>query len=69
MLGVPENYPNELSEQEQQLMDQISARRKKYMEQYGAAESFYINADKASRRYTAPTEGNSEEEISTNLFR
>jgi hypothetical protein len=41
---IPKNYPKEYSEQEKVLMDQISARRKAYMQKYGAAESEYTKA-------------------------
>jgi hypothetical protein len=47
MPPVPNNYPKEYSAQEQQLMDQISARRKAYLQKYGSAETSYINADKS----------------------
>ena len=47
MTSIPENYPKEYSEQEKQLMDQISARRKQYMKKYGSAENAYVNADQS----------------------
>jgi len=44
----PNNYPQQYSDQEKQLMDQIAARRRAYYQKFGAAEDDYVNADRSS---------------------
>jgi hypothetical protein len=45
MPRVPNNYPATYTQQEQELMRQIAARRKAYMQKYGSSEDEYVNAD------------------------
>lgn len=47
MPKVPNNYPDTYTQQEEELMRQIAARRKAYMQKYGSSESRYVNADNA----------------------
>jgi hypothetical protein len=57
------------SGEEDQLLKDISERRKQYLEKYGSAEqSFMMTAD-AVRDRNAPIKGRSESQIATNLFK
>jgi hypothetical protein len=47
MPRAPKNYPAAYTQQEQELMRQIEARRRAYMQKYGSSESSYVNADDA----------------------
>jgi hypothetical protein len=50
MPRVPNNYPATYTQQEQELMRQIAARRKAYMQKYGSSEDEYVNADNGDGR-------------------
>lgn len=69
MEPLPNNYPDQFSEEERQVVDTISERRRKYLEKYGAAEDFYIRADKNSKDYTTPSKATSEVQVTKDLFK
>jgi hypothetical protein len=68
-------YPDAFEAQEAQLLAQVSARRKAYMQRYGKAESSYSNTrpapvNETNESYIAPAETNaSEENVVKNLFK
>jgi hypothetical protein len=53
MPRVPTNYPDAYTQQEEELMRQIEARRRAYMQKYGSSESNYVNADNAPTHHDA----------------
>jgi hypothetical protein len=69
MEPLPNNYPDQFSEEEQRVLDTISERRKKYLERYGTAEQNYMTNTASVREHNAVVTGKSESKIATNLFK
>jgi hypothetical protein len=69
MEPVPNNYPDQFSEEEQQMLDTISERRKKYLAKYGSAEHSFLTNPESVREHNATVTGKSESQIANNLFK
>jgi len=64
-------YPDAFEAQEAQMLAQIAARRRAYMQRYGNAESTYTNAEPnpANDNGEPPVQAGSEEKMIDDLFR
>jgi hypothetical protein len=62
-------YPDAFEAQEAQLLAQISARRKAYMQRYGKAEQQFTSTQGAPETGVSPRDAKSEEEMVTGIFR
>jgi hypothetical protein len=61
-MPVPSNYPEEYEDQEEQVLAQIAARRKAFMQKAGQAEEQYVKkgpsgANLLGDRYNDPGDG------------
>jgi hypothetical protein len=65
--NMPQEYP--YAQQEAQLLAQISARRKAYMQRYGKAEQQFTSTQGAPETGVSPRDAKSEEEMVTGIFR
>lgn len=67
-------YPDAFEVQESQILAQMAARRKAYMQRYGKAETRYIGTqtnpvEETNETYIAPVQKGSEANDVENLFR